>query len=388
VGFACFAQLCSDFTTGIAMSKDPLALSVFTTGSHHDSEYDAVYAAVSATERGRWFLTEFANRHRHADTDSLMAALARIEAGVNGGGAQRPSTAVGQELKALAALVAQIRTMLGSDTAGAVERVHDIAFSLRERAFDAELCNTLDASLRDMSADRSRELIDDLAARLDKLIKLSSTGETGGEGTPTFETNLVQPSVAVRAEATESERDDGASLRLDPAVIEFSARRKSAPVASLALSLADAASAIAPQSEALSSVMPALEPDETELPEPQAEMSISDVPRWHIEAPDFFFQAAASPETADRAEPVIDAIRPHALLPAAEMAPEPNDDPADLFEVAVPFAETPVPPQSANGADSNTVTPPSYGDKLRQAPSDSFAALRRLSEDELNALFG
>jgi hypothetical protein len=117
-------------------------------------------------------------------------------------------------------------------------------------------------------------------------------------------------------------------------------------------------------------------------------MPISDVPRWHIEAPDFFFQAAASPETAERAEPVIDAIRPHALLPAAEMAPEPNDDPADLFEVAAPFAETPVPPQSANGADSNTVTPPSYGDKLRQAPSDSFAALRRLSEDELNALFG
>ncbi len=62
--------------------NSPLALSGVDAGRPQETEYDAVYAAVSATERGRWFLTEFASRNRHADTGPLIAALARIEAAV------------------------------------------------------------------------------------------------------------------------------------------------------------------------------------------------------------------------------------------------------------------------------------------------------------------
>ena len=64
------------FGPGTVMSKDPLALAAITGGPPQEAEYDAVYAAVTATERGRWFLTEFANRNRQVDTHLVMAALA------------------------------------------------------------------------------------------------------------------------------------------------------------------------------------------------------------------------------------------------------------------------------------------------------------------------
>jgi hypothetical protein len=74
------------------MSSDPLARADIWTGAPNDTEYDAVYAAVTATERGRWFLTEYANRNRHADTQSLVEALARIEAAVRADAPARDAT--------------------------------------------------------------------------------------------------------------------------------------------------------------------------------------------------------------------------------------------------------------------------------------------------------
>jgi hypothetical protein len=65
------------------MSSDAVAQADIWTGAPNDTEYDAVYAAVTATERGRWFLTEFANRNRYADTQLLIDALARIESAVH-----------------------------------------------------------------------------------------------------------------------------------------------------------------------------------------------------------------------------------------------------------------------------------------------------------------
>ncbi|MEH6724519.1 MAG: hypothetical protein V7703_00080 [Hyphomicrobiales bacterium] len=42
-------------------------------------EYDAIQSAVMETARGRWFLEEFARRHRVADTEMLLAAISRLE---------------------------------------------------------------------------------------------------------------------------------------------------------------------------------------------------------------------------------------------------------------------------------------------------------------------
>jgi len=46
-----------------------------------ESDFDAIEAAVMETERGRWFLAEFARRRRAEDTARILAAVDRLEAG-------------------------------------------------------------------------------------------------------------------------------------------------------------------------------------------------------------------------------------------------------------------------------------------------------------------
>ncbi|MFO1185591.1 MAG: hypothetical protein U1E56_12525 [Bauldia sp.] len=43
------------------------------------ADFDAIEAAVMETARGRWFLTEYARRHRSADTESILAAIKQLE---------------------------------------------------------------------------------------------------------------------------------------------------------------------------------------------------------------------------------------------------------------------------------------------------------------------
>jgi hypothetical protein len=47
------------------------------------ADYDAIFATIAATERGRWFLDEYALRHRGADTELVLAAVRRVETAVN-----------------------------------------------------------------------------------------------------------------------------------------------------------------------------------------------------------------------------------------------------------------------------------------------------------------
>lgn len=42
-------------------------------------DYEAIEAAVKETNRGRWFLDEYARRNRHADTLAIVATLERLE---------------------------------------------------------------------------------------------------------------------------------------------------------------------------------------------------------------------------------------------------------------------------------------------------------------------
>ena len=59
-------------------SDQPPALTNQTSPSV-DSDYDSIHAAVMETVRGRWFLSEYARRNRHAETDVLLKAIGRIE---------------------------------------------------------------------------------------------------------------------------------------------------------------------------------------------------------------------------------------------------------------------------------------------------------------------
>jgi len=55
------------------MSKDKIPPSVAT------DDYEAIQAAVMETETGRWFLNEFAERNRVADTTILLDAIKKLE---------------------------------------------------------------------------------------------------------------------------------------------------------------------------------------------------------------------------------------------------------------------------------------------------------------------
>jgi hypothetical protein len=70
------------------MSSEPLARPGIAGDALIDVDYEAVYAAVTATERGRWFLAEYAKRNRDADTDRVLAAIARMESAIRGALAQ------------------------------------------------------------------------------------------------------------------------------------------------------------------------------------------------------------------------------------------------------------------------------------------------------------
>jgi hypothetical protein len=61
------------------MTTTPLALAVIPPDALSDDEYRTLCEALAESARGRAFLAEYARRNRHADTEALLAAIARIE---------------------------------------------------------------------------------------------------------------------------------------------------------------------------------------------------------------------------------------------------------------------------------------------------------------------
>jgi hypothetical protein len=389
------------------MSMDPVALSAITVGSPHEAEYDAVLAAVTATERGRWFLTEFAARNRTADTHLVIAAIGRIEAAIRGD-APRTSATLWRDLTGIAAEIGRIRDALAAEgtkmpeIASAVERIQDVAFSLRERATDAAMCDALDAAAREISVVRSPQrangksagapaaLLAELAIRVDELIKLSLGGEV-----PVDQKDRPPPAVVVhqneRGAAMAADREPSSQPNLF-AVETAKSGDLAGPVAVLTSSLTNAAIAIGPRGETADPILPPADsPPELEAIQRR---HVNGGPRWHIEAPDFLFQPVDS-ERHNVTELFETSGMTHALLPETQLQSSSDDDPADIFEAAVdPVADAAAAPavninsaaeppsqiRVANGHVVRSIVRPGAGDPL--------AALRGLSEDELNALFG
>ena len=48
-----------------------------------DSDYNAIESAIMESSRGRWFLSEYARRNRHADTNLLLSAINNIKETLN-----------------------------------------------------------------------------------------------------------------------------------------------------------------------------------------------------------------------------------------------------------------------------------------------------------------
>ncbi|GJE16537.1 hypothetical protein [Methylobacterium marchantiae] len=190
-----------------------------------ESEYDRIEAAMSESERGRWFLAEYARRNRSADTDVLLGAISRLESVVT---ADRPSDreservgrmrgdlmdmahAIARTKAEIAAIstVDQDHSRLGiasvaldaivrsteratSDILGAAEEVQETAWTLRESGTDAAICDVLDrrateiytaCSFQDLTAQRTARIIHTLRYLEERLAAMISIW--GGEVEP------------------------------------------------------------------------------------------------------------------------------------------------------------------------------------------------------------
>jgi hypothetical protein len=152
-----------------------------------EADYEAICAAVMATERGRWFLSEYARRNRQADTAEVLAAIERIavvvQTGVGadtlqpgekppyGGAATlerlraeladmanaivqtraefasiKPNPANGGELLEATAHDGVVRTAerATSDILAAAEQIQAAVWTMREQGLESQFCDRLD----------------------------------------------------------------------------------------------------------------------------------------------------------------------------------------------------------------------------------------------------
>lgn len=104
------------------------------------ADYDAIEDAVMETERGRWFLKEYARRVRAAETAGLLTALERIEGLIAKSGAS-PATAA-----------SPAEAVVAGDTverlSGAAEKLLDVVWYMRERGFDSSVCEAVGSEAR------------------------------------------------------------------------------------------------------------------------------------------------------------------------------------------------------------------------------------------------
>jgi len=398
------------------MSDNALALAAITGGAPQDAEYDAVYAAVTATERGRWFLSEFGSRNRHADTCSITAALARVEAALGGDAAAPPGAVSVRDLGAVAATIDRIGAAIQTERdaiAAAVARIADIIRELRERAVKTALCDALDAETREMAwgerAGDAAKLLHELNAEIGALIKAARTDEapdgSPASSAPADDTTTLAEAAPVASRPAEDAgggSEEDVSSPSDPLDLAWRDDKKlAAAAAALMASLGeDVRAPREVQSATADAVI--LQPHQVAE---AADAEPTDRPgSSYIEPPDFLFAPPAQePDRDVEVEASEQSGQAHPLLPATALPMDPADDPADLFE-AMPESGAALSsaPASPTAIPAPRATPPvqlptpqlriAAGSAIRSsprpAPSNPLAALRALSEEELIALFG
>jgi hypothetical protein len=413
------------------MPNDPLAQIL--AGLPDEADYDAVHAALMASERGRRFLTEFADRNRHADTTAIVSAIARIEATLRGDGPPRADAA--GDLMEIAAAIDRVQAALAAgappaaDISAAIERLLDIAFMLHERPVEATLCDGLDAAIRDISEANMRsestakgireaaELVRTLATRVRGMMALASTmrdahqpaGEsvdsTSGAGLfelATSDGEAFAQAVAELAASLPALSDaPNESVEAAPAPEPESGEGTPAPAAEIAPS----DNVLLPAAEAQPVASEISIPDNDAAP-PQiastdlslSEAVLNQASNDFFSSPNFSGEAPAR-EQAASAQALSEG--PPSEAPAQNFSttpvPGPQEDPADLFEpasVATPPAEAAEPvtadaavPAAPPAEPPRAVPPPPARAIPRPPGSDPLAAVRDLSEEELIALF-
>jgi hypothetical protein len=177
----------------------------------NEGDYDAIYAAVMETVRGRWFLSEYSRRNRHADTQLVLVALDRIERGLRGRQTPESVERLRNDLMEMAKAVARAKAEIAgvspadeadpigdvsqeldsvvrateeatSNILAAAAQIQEVAWSMREQGNDASLADQLSAyaatiqtaaSSQKLAGERTQKVVDvmrDLEGRINDMI--------------------------------------------------------------------------------------------------------------------------------------------------------------------------------------------------------------------------
>lgn len=178
--------------------------------------YEQIEAAVMETSRGRWFLSEYARRNRHAETVSILDAIEKLQKNIGNHGPtqvyDRLQIDIVEMARAVARTEREIRAIKPDGAAGtqfvsasdeldavvgtteqatssilsAAEKVQEYAWTMRERSGNEVECDMLDAcateiytacGFQDLTAQRIRKVVGTLLF-LDQRLKsiLEATG--------------------------------------------------------------------------------------------------------------------------------------------------------------------------------------------------------------------
>jgi hypothetical protein len=358
------------------MSEELFAVSTISPAPAAQSDYDSICAALMQTERGRWFLEEYAKRNRSADTRILLGAIQRIETVVCADRSERDRQAqqgfrtdlleMAKAITRTRAEVAEIPSGSGlhpgaagpdgeaeppprsRDVFSAAERIRDVTWAMRGHGFDPSTCDQLEelaasilsaSALRDPTDRRTSklsEVLQYLEHRIETLLVGSHDGEAA-EAAP-------EPQAALSAPAAEAEP-----------VIELPA---TAPPELAAVGLATDVETPPPD------FLPALCAAHDDL-EGDAE-----VPQYPPPAPEL--EAAAEPNGP------VPAVAAVVLTTDAETsAAEADASAAIAVEVAIPTAELAT--QSTPMADDAVEAVAAFASKASDTPDLSLAPAIDLS---------
>jgi chemotaxis protein CheZ len=144
-----------------------------------EDDYDTIEAAVMETARGRWFLSQYAQRNRSSDTRAVLDAIGKLESIVQVT-RSGPQEQVRYELMDMSAVIERTKRDIAQLTneAGAIaqfanggedlenvvsagqqatqqiivaaEKVQEVAWTLRDQGADANECDVLDQKTMDI----------------------------------------------------------------------------------------------------------------------------------------------------------------------------------------------------------------------------------------------
>ncbi len=238
------------------MSEEPLAVSKIPPAPAAQGDYDAICAALMHTERGRWFLQEYARRSRGADTQILLGAIERIESVVRAEGNRQAHQSFRSDLLEMAKAITRTRAEVAEiksqatiriDSAGlesqssaataraesadifaAAERIRDVTWAMRGRGFDPSTCNQLEelaasilcaTSLRDPNDRRVRklsEVLQYLEYRIDTLLENCADGVASA---PQADHDETRPGDVSSSPASDPSCDPALALEVPAPVI-------------------------------------------------------------------------------------------------------------------------------------------------------------------------